>query len=155
VKTLLVDLDGVLGDTRPLWHDWLAESTRLLPVDPAVLPADRGAAAVELDGAGAGNWRTLLERFAEDRAAVYLRPNAEATAALSRLVRAGVRVAVFTDAPRELARVALGQLGAARRVDAVEAGAGALERLRERAGDGATVVRTREQLAAEAATHAA
>jgi phosphoglycolate phosphatase-like HAD superfamily hydrolase len=155
VTVLLVDLDRVLGDTRPLWRDWLAGAARLLPVDPAALPEDRGAAAAELDGAGAGNWRTLLERFAEDRAPVYLRPNAEATAALTRLARAGVRVAVFTDAPGELARIALGQLGAARRVDAVEAGAGALERLRAQAGGDATVVRTREQLEAEAELHAA
>jgi phosphoglycolate phosphatase-like HAD superfamily hydrolase len=155
VTVLLVDLDRVLGDTRPLWRDWLAGAARLLPVDPAALPEDRGAAAAALDGAAAGNWRALLERFAEDRAPIYLRPNADATAALTRLVRAGVRVAVFTDAPGELARIALGQLGAARRVDAVEAGAGALERLRAQAGGDATVVRTREQLEAEAELHAA
>lgn len=136
---LAVDLD-VLGDTRPLWRDWLADAARVLDVDG--LSDDRAAAAAELDARGAGNWRALLERFAEDRAPVYLRPAADVSAALRRLQAQGVRVAVFTDAPVELARVALGQLGATRRVDAVEAGAGALERL----GDGVTVVRSRDEL---------
>lgn len=136
---LAVDLD-VLGDTRPLWRDWLADAARVLDVDG--LSDDRAAAAAELDARGAGNWRALLERFAEDRAPVYLRPAADVSAALRRLQAQGVRVAVFTDAPVELARVALGQLGAARRVDAVEAGTGALERL----GDDVTVVRSRDEL---------
>ena len=120
---LLIDLDGALGDTRPLWLQWLADSARVLDLDPDVLPADRGAAAAALDASGAGNWRTLLERFAEDRAPVYLRPSAEASAALRRLQANGARIGVYTDAPVELARVALAQLGAARRVEAVEAGA--------------------------------
>jgi phosphoglycolate phosphatase-like HAD superfamily hydrolase len=59
----------------------------------------------------------------------------------------GVRLAVFTDAPAELARVALSQLGAARRVAVVEAGAGALERL----GDDVTVIRSRDELVAHRA----
>jgi phosphoglycolate phosphatase-like HAD superfamily hydrolase len=137
--TLAVELD-VLGDTRPLWRDWLADAARVLNVEG--LSDDRAAAAAELDARGAGNWRTLLERFAEDRAAVYLRPAAEVSAALRRLQAEGVRVAVFTDAPEELARVALAQLGAARRITAVETGAGALERL----GSDVTVVRSRDQL---------
>jgi hypothetical protein len=53
-----------------------------------------------------------------------------------------VQLAVFTDAPAELARVALSQLGAARRIEAFESGAGALERL----GADVTVVRTRDEL---------
>lgn len=137
--TLAVELD-VLGDTRPLWRDWLADAGRVLDVEG--LPDDRAAAAAELDARGAGNWRTLLERFAEDRAAVYLRPAADVSAALRRLQAEGVRVAVFTDAPEELARVALAQLGATRRVAAVETGAGALERL----GSDVTVVRSRDEL---------
>jgi phosphoglycolate phosphatase-like HAD superfamily hydrolase len=138
---LAIDLD-VLGDTRPLWRDWLADAARVLDVKG--LPEDRAAAAAELDARGAGNWRTLLERFAEDRAPVYLRPAAEVSAALRRLQGEGVGLAVFTDAPAELARVALAQLGAARRVDTVETGAGALERL----GDDVTVVRSRDELIA-------
>jgi phosphoglycolate phosphatase-like HAD superfamily hydrolase len=137
--TLAIELD-VLGDTRPLWRDWLADAGRVLDVEG--LPDDRAAAAAELDARGAGNWRTLLERFAEDRAAVYFRPAAEVSAALRRLQAEGVRVAVFTDAPEELARVALAQLGATRRVAAVETGAGALERL----GSDVTVVRSRDAL---------
>ena len=98
-----IELD-VLGDTRPLWRDWLADAARVLDVEG--LPDDRAAAAAELDARGAGNWRTLLERFAEDRAPVYLRPAAEVSAALRRLQGEGVGLAVFTDAPAELARVA-------------------------------------------------
>ena len=136
---LAIELD-VLGDTRPLWRDWLADAARVLDVEG--LPEDRAAAAAELDARGAGNWRTLLERYAEDRAPVYLRPAAEVSAALRRLQAEGVQLAVFTDAPAELARVALSQLGAARRIDTLEAGTGALERL----GTDVTIVRTRDEL---------
>jgi phosphoglycolate phosphatase-like HAD superfamily hydrolase len=146
VSVLLVDLDGALGDTRSLWRDWTSESERVLGVSAAALPADRVEAAVALDAAGAGNWRELLERFAEERAPVYLRPAADASAALRRLEAAGATIGVFTDAPEELARVALSQLGAARRVAALEAGPDALPRLRARLGQDAPVARTREDL---------
>jgi phosphoglycolate phosphatase-like HAD superfamily hydrolase len=145
-----IDLDGALGDTRPLWQDWLADAARVLPVDVAGLPSDRGAAAVALD-AQAGNWRTLLERYAEDRAPVYLRPDAGSSAALRRLASDGARLGVFTDAPLELAQIALAQLGAARRVVAVETGAGALDRLRTALGDDVAVLATRDELVAAAA----
>ena len=131
---LALDLDGVLGNTRPLWHAWLDDAARVL--DVSGLPEDRRAAAAELDARGAGNWRTLLERFAEERAPVYLRPAAEVSAALRALHAEGAHVVVVTDAPAELAHVALRQLGAARRVESVEA----------EAPVGATVVRTREEL---------
>jgi phosphoglycolate phosphatase-like HAD superfamily hydrolase len=141
-----IDLDGVLGDTRRLWDDWLAWAGRVLGVDPGTVPADRGKAASLLDSGGAGNWRKLLERFAEDRAPVYLRPSAEVSAALRRLAAAGTRVGVFTDAPAELAQIALAQLGAARRIEAVETGEGALGRLLDAFGSGTIVVRTRAEL---------
>jgi phosphoglycolate phosphatase-like HAD superfamily hydrolase len=144
LKAVALDLDGVLGDTRPLWRAWLEDAARRLRVELAV-PDDRGEAAPVLDGL-IGNWRTLLERFAEDRAPVYLRPNADANAALRRLQSAGVRLGVFTDAPEELARVGLAHLGAARRVDALETGAGALDRLRDRFGADVAIVRTAEDL---------
>jgi phosphoglycolate phosphatase-like HAD superfamily hydrolase len=152
VRALAIDLDGALGDTRPLWDDWLRSAEGVLGVSG--LPADRGAAAAELDARGAGNWRALLERFAEDRAPVYLRRAAMASAALRSLADAGCELGVFTDAPEELARVALRQLGAARHVAAVETGAGALERLLTRIGEDVTVVRTRDELAACAAAPA-
>jgi len=145
---LAVDLDGALGDTRPLWRDWLADAAKRLEL--GALPVDRGEAAAILD-ASAGNWRVLLERFAEDRAPVYLRPSAEASAALRSLDAAGAELGVFTDAPEELARVALAQLGAARRVRVVESGAGARERLLARLGADAVVVETRAELVAAAA----
>jgi phosphoglycolate phosphatase-like HAD superfamily hydrolase len=145
-SALLLDLDGALGDTRPLWQDWLSDARRVLEIDPDQLPSDRGAAAVALDRSAAGNWRVLLERYAEDRASIYLRPAAEVSAALRGLAGAGVRLGIFTDAPAELARVAVSQLGATRRVEAIEAGAGALDRLRDRLGSDAAIVDTRARL---------
>ena len=28
-SAVIVDLDGALGDTRPLWDDWLADAARV------------------------------------------------------------------------------------------------------------------------------
>lgn len=146
MTALLLDLDRVLGDTRPLWDDWLADTSRLLGLDPAWLPHDRAAAAAALDESGVGNWRVLLERYASERAPVYLRPDAGVSAALRSLASSGARLGVFTDAPAELARVAVAQLGAARRVEAVECGADACDRLRALLGAAAEVVGTRSRL---------
>jgi phosphoglycolate phosphatase-like HAD superfamily hydrolase len=146
-----VDLDGALGDTRQLWDAWLEDAARRLRTPELVdLPADRGAAAAELDPR-VGNWPALLERFCEDHAPVYLRPSPEANAALRRLHAAGVKVGAFTDAPEPLARVALAHFGVARRLAAVETGTGALERLLETLGSGARVVRTPAELLEAAA----
>jgi phosphoglycolate phosphatase-like HAD superfamily hydrolase len=152
-KAVAIDLDGALGDTRPLWDEFLADAARrfasIAPLDPASLPADRGEAATELDAwaaGGVGDWHGALERFAEDRAPIYLRPDAEASAALRALAAAGARLGVFTDAPEPLARIALAQLGAARRVDTLEAGAGARERVLATLGRGASVASTRDDL---------
>jgi phosphoglycolate phosphatase-like HAD superfamily hydrolase len=145
-QAVAIDLDGALGDTRPLWEEWLASAAPLLGVGAAELPSDRGAAAVELDRRGAGNWRALLERFSEERAPVFLRRDAGASAALRALAAAGHEVGVFTDAPEPLARVALTQLGAARRVSLLETGADARERVLEKLGRDALVVRTRADL---------
>ncbi len=144
MSALALDLDGVLGDTRPLWRDWLADVTRRLRLD-VELPDDPLLAPETLDRL-VGNWRQLLERFAADRAPVYLRPNAEASAALRRLQGSGVRLGLFTNVPEPLARVAAAQLGAARRVEALEAGPDALDRLLERLGADAQVVRSRADL---------
>ncbi len=152
MTALAVDLDA-LADTHGLWRDWLTDAARrfdaIAGLDPAALPDDRAAAADELDrwaAAGVGDWRAALERWAEDRAPVYLRRDGEVAAALRRLGHAEVALGVFTDAPEGLARVALRQLGAATRVDAVEAGAGALERLLARLGPATPVVRSRQEL---------
>ena len=156
-EAIAIELDA-LGDTRLLWDDFLADAARrfatIAALDPAALPKDRGAAAAELDRwaeAGVGDWRKALERFAEDRAPIYLRPSAEASGALRALAAAGARLGVFTDAPEPLARVALAHLGAARRIEALEAGSGARERLLARLGPGARVVATAEELSARAA----
>jgi phosphoglycolate phosphatase-like HAD superfamily hydrolase len=131
-----LELDGVLGDTRPLWDAWLEDVARRAHVDPARLDDELP------------NWRALLERFAEDHAPVYLRPDARATSALRRLQAGGVRLGAFTDAPEELARIALAHLGAARRIEALETGPGALDRLLARFGPDARVARTVGDLAA-------
>src|SRR5947208_10720887 len=144
MKALGIDLDAVLGNTRPLWEAWVGDLRRRARVE-VELPEDRAAAAAVLDGVVA-NWRALLERFAEEHAPVYLRPDAAVNDALRRLAASGARVGAFTDAPEPLARVAAAHLGVARRLEALEAGDGALERLLARLGDGAVVVRSREEL---------
>jgi phosphoglycolate phosphatase-like HAD superfamily hydrolase len=133
VTAVAVDLDGVLGDTEPLWEAFLVDVSRRANVDAERLDEQLP------------NWRALLTRFAEDHAPVYLRTKAPAAAALRRLKADGVTIGVFTDAPEELARAALGHLGAARRTDVLEAGPGSLERLLERL-PGARVVRTLDEL---------
>jgi phosphoglycolate phosphatase-like HAD superfamily hydrolase len=154
VKAVAIDLDGALADTRPLWEAWLAAAAGVLGVNADELPSDRGAAADELDRLGAGNWRTLLARFAEDRAPIFLRRDAGVSAALRALASSGRRLGVYTDAPEPLARIALAQLGIAKRVSALETGSGALEHLLERLGDDTDVIRTRAELASYASTPA-
>ena len=141
MQAIALDLDAVLADTRPLWNDWLADAARRTHVELDV-PEDRGAAAVVLDER-LGDWRPLLQRFADERAPVYFRPRAETGAQLRRLQAAGVRIGAFTDAPRELAEVALAHVGAARRLVV----SGTLEEVLRELGDDALVVRSREQLA--------
>jgi phosphoglycolate phosphatase-like HAD superfamily hydrolase len=138
LKAVAIELDGVLGDTRPLWEAWLTDVSRRAHVDPQRLDEDLP------------NWRALLERFAEDHAPVYLRRNAQASAALRRLAAGGIRIGVFTDAPAELAQVAVAHLGAARRLDALEAEPGSLERLLARLGPEARVARSLSDLDSEA-----
>ncbi len=145
MRSIAIDLDGAIGDTHRLWQDWLEDASRRLRLGELALPDDRVAAAAELDGR-VGNWRVLLERFAEDRAPVYLRPDSAVSSALRRLDGAGASLGVFTDAPAELARVALAQLGASRRIAVVEAGPDALQRILGRLGADALVVRTRDEL---------
>jgi phosphoglycolate phosphatase-like HAD superfamily hydrolase len=140
LKAFAIDLDAVLGDTRPLWEAWLEDASRRSRVE---LAGSDEAALDEL----LGNWRPLLERFAEEHAPVYFRPRGEANAALRRLGAAGVRLGAFTDAPEPLARVAAAQLGAGRRLDALQAGPGALERLLAELGPGTVVLRSPDELA--------
>ena len=135
MKAVAVDL-AALGDVEPLWRDWRDDAARRVRVDVSALDEQLP------------NWRRLLERFAEDRAPVYLRRDAGVTDALRRLHAAGVRIGVFTDAPEELTRIALSHLGADGRVDVVESGEGARERLLEKLGEDVTVVQTRAQLVA-------
>jgi phosphoglycolate phosphatase-like HAD superfamily hydrolase len=152
-RSLAIDVDGVLADTRPLWDDWLASAAGVLRVDPAELPTERGVAAAELDRRETGNWRVLLERFSEDRAAIYLRRDPAASAALRSLLAGGCRIGFFTDAPEPLARVALAQLGVPE-TGSLETGAGALDRLLDALGPDAAVLRTRDELVAYASTPA-
>ena len=141
VTSVALDLDAVLADTRPLWRDWLEDAARRARVDLDV-PDDREAAAAALDES-LGDWRPLLERFAADRGPIHFRPRAETSASLRRLDGAGVRIGVFTDAPRELADVALAHVGAARRVAVV----GTLDEVLRELGADAVIVRSRDELA--------
>jgi phosphoglycolate phosphatase-like HAD superfamily hydrolase len=152
-EAVAVDLDGALGDTRPLWRAFLDDAARrfaaIAALDPRALPEDRAAAAAELDrwaAEGIGDWRKALERFAADHAPIYLRPDPAANAALRALASRGCRVGVYTDAPVALARIALAHLGLGRRVDALEAGAGSFERVRARYGAETRVARSSEEL---------
>jgi phosphoglycolate phosphatase-like HAD superfamily hydrolase len=133
MKAVAIDL-AALGDVGPLWRDWLDDAARRFRVDVSALDEQLP------------NWRPLLERFAEERAPVYLRRDAEVTAALRRLHAAGMRIGVFTDAPAELTGIALSHLGADGRVDVVESGAGARDRVLDALGDGSVVVETRAEL---------
>ena len=133
MKAVAVEL-GALGDTGPLWRDWLADASRRFRVDVTALDEELP------------NWRSLLERFAEERAPVYLRRDAEVTETLRRLHTAGVEIGVFTDLPAELARIALSHLGADGRVTAFETGDNARARLLDRLGADAVVVGTRAEL---------
>ncbi|HWX08682.1 MAG TPA: HAD family hydrolase [Gaiellaceae bacterium] len=142
---LALDLDGVLADTRPLWRDWLEDAARRTRVE-LDLPEDRSRAAELLDEQ-LGEWRPLLDRFAADRGPVYFRPHSGTGALLRRLQASGVRIGVFTDAPRELADIALAHVGAARRVVAV----GTLDEVLHELGEGTLVVRSRAELEAAAA----
>jgi phosphoglycolate phosphatase-like HAD superfamily hydrolase len=133
VRSIAIALDA-LGDTTAIWRDWLSDARRRYRVD-----------VDDLDGE-LPNWRPLLKRFAEERAPVYLRPDADVSAALRRLQSSGARIAVYAEAPEELARVALSQLGATRRIDLLEAGPGALQRVRAKFGDDVEVVESRSRL---------
>jgi phosphoglycolate phosphatase-like HAD superfamily hydrolase len=117
MQAIAVDLDLVLADTRELWRDWLEDAARRARVELDV-PEDRTAAVAVLDEQ-LGDWRPLLRRFADDRAPLHFRPRSDTNAQLRRLHAAGVRIGVVTDAPRELADVALAHVGAARQVDVV------------------------------------
>ena len=152
MSALAIELDA-LADTRPLWDAWLADASRrfaaIAGLDAEALPHDRAAAAAELDAwaaSGVGDWRGALERFAENHAAVHVRRDGGVASSLRALAADGRRLGVFTDAPEPLARIVLAQLGAHRRLAAVETGVDALERVRVALGDSAAVVHTRDEL---------
>ncbi len=65
------------------------------------------------------------------------------TPALRRLAAAGARIGVFSDAPRELADLALAHAGATRQVEVV----GTLADVKAALGAETVVVRSREELA--------
>jgi phosphoglycolate phosphatase-like HAD superfamily hydrolase len=139
---IALDLDGVLADTRPLWDAWLEDAARRARVELAV-PEDREEAARLLDEA-LGEWRPLLVRFASDRAPLWIRPRPDTNATLRRIAASGARIGVFSDAPRELAEIALAHAGAARQVDVV----GTLSEVQAALGEDLVVVGSRQQLAA-------
>jgi phosphoglycolate phosphatase-like HAD superfamily hydrolase len=150
-RSVAIDLDRALADTRALWDDWLDAASTVLGFDVASLPEDRGVAAEALD-ARVGNWRALLERFCEERVAVYVRRDPAVSDALRSLSSSGREIWIFTDAPEPLARLVLAQIGADRRVSRLETGAGALERLLEGATPKPVVVSSRDELLSAAQT---
>jgi len=123
---------SALGDTVPLFDDWLEDARRRFRVAGSDLDAELP------------NWRQLLERYAEERAPVYFRRDADVSATLRRLRAGGTRIGVFTDVPEELARIALSHLGAERHVEIL----GSKRRVSDTLGAGAVVVSTREELLA-------
>src|SRR3954454_2933029 len=127
MKAVVISL-AALGDTGPLWRDWLEDAGRRFRIDV-------GALDHELP-----NWRDLLERFAEERAPVYFRRDADVSTTLRQLRASGTRIGVFTEAPAELARIALSHLGAERHVEVLECGAGSQERVSAALGEGARVI---------------
>jgi phosphoglycolate phosphatase-like HAD superfamily hydrolase len=133
VKAVAVDL-AALGDVEPLWRDWLDDAARRFRVDVSALDEQLP------------NWPQLLERFAEERAPVYFRRDADVTGTLRDLHAAGIRIGVFSERPEALTRIALSHLGADGRVDAVETGDGARERLLTQLGADTHVVGTRTEL---------
>jgi phosphoglycolate phosphatase-like HAD superfamily hydrolase len=135
MKAVAINL-AALGDTGPLWRDWLEDAGRRFRVDVGELDHELP------------NWRELLERFAEERAPVYFRRDAEVSTTLRQLRASGTRIGVFTDAPAELARVALTHLGAERHVEVLETGPGAQQRVSKALGDDARIVESREELLA-------
>jgi phosphoglycolate phosphatase-like HAD superfamily hydrolase len=135
MKAVAINL-AALGDTGPLWRDWLEDAGRRFRVDVGKLDHELP------------NWRELLERFAEERAPVYFRRDAEVSTTLRQLRASGTRIGVFTDAPAELARVALTHLGAERHVEVLETGPGAQQRVSKALGDDARIIESREELLA-------
>jgi phosphoglycolate phosphatase-like HAD superfamily hydrolase len=135
MKAIAINLSA-LGDTDPLWNDWLEDAHRRFRIDVNALDDELP------------NWRQLLERFAEERAPVYFRRDGDVSGTLRQLRAAGTRIGVFTDAPLELARIALSHLGAERHVEVLETGEGARERVSARLGEDARVVSTRAELLA-------
>lgn len=137
MSAVAIDLE-VLGDAEPLWRQWLVDVGRRARVDATPERLDETL----------GNWPQLLERYAEERAPVYLRPDAAVSSVIRRLAAKDVAIGVYTELPEPLARVATRQLGVARRLAALETGPGALDRLLARLGPETRVVRSRDELLA-------
>ena len=76
MKAVAVDL-AALGDVEPLWRDWLDDAARRFRVDVSALDEQLP------------NWPQLLERFAEERAPVYFRRDADVTRDAPRPARRG------------------------------------------------------------------
>jgi phosphoglycolate phosphatase-like HAD superfamily hydrolase len=131
MRALAISLSA-LGDTAPLFDDWLEDARRRFRVAGSDLDAELP------------NWRQLLERYAEERAPVYFRRDADVSATLRRLRADGTRIGVFTDVPEELARIALSHLGAERHIEIL----GSKRRVSDTLGADAVVVSTREELLA-------
>ena len=83
---VLILADDALAPVDRLWRDAVDHLARKLgrvvPLDPADVPASRAAAIAHLDawaGREAGNWRVEVARFYDDHIPVYLRPDPSST----------------------------------------------------------------------------
>ena len=146
VPALALDLDGVLADTRPLWRDWLEDAGRRTRVE-LELPDDRAAAAPLLDEQ-LGDWRPLLQRFAADRGPLHFRPHAETAALAAAAPRRRCRGSASSPTRRASSRTSRSRISARR---GGSTRVGTLDEVLAALGGDATVVRSRDELAAAAA----
>lgn len=91
--------------------------SRVEPLDPAALPADRIGVQAALDlwaGDDRQTWRRELRRHYEQHLGVHARPDPDLNAVLRALAAAGVELAVWSPGPAEAVDLLLAQLGVAR-----------------------------------------
>jgi phosphoglycolate phosphatase-like HAD superfamily hydrolase len=120
---VLILADDALAPVDRLWRDAVDHLARKLgrvvPLDPADVPASRAAAIAHLDawaGREAGNWRVEVARFYDDHIPVYLRPDPELNSTLRRLAGDDVRLGAWSPGPPEAMTAVAHFLGLERRL---------------------------------------
>ncbi len=118
---------------EPLWRAWLEDAQRRYRVE-----LDDGVDEASLDAA-VGNWRVLLKRFAEACASTC-GPTRRPTRSSAASPQPASASALLHPSRSRSRAVAAAHLGVARRLERLEAGPGALERLLDAVGRDAVVV---------------